>query len=131
MSFFCAPVVKSRIQGSFPHCLNGAPMLIQGASASVRLQFEGWLIRHQIHPQIIGEFDDVALMKAFGREGGGVFMAPSVLESETVEEFGVEVIGRSDEMVEEFYAISVERRVTHPCVMAITDAARGQLFNAT
>jgi LysR family transcriptional activator of nhaA len=131
MSFFCAPVVKSRLQGSFPQCLNGAPMLIQGASASVRLQFDGWLIRHQIHPQIIGEFDDVALMKAFGREGGGVFMAPSVLESETVEEFGVEVIGRSDEMVEEFYAISVERRVTHPCVVAITDAARGQLFNAT
>jgi LysR family transcriptional activator of nhaA len=84
-----------------------------------------------VHPLIIGEFDDVALMKAFGREGSGIFMAPTVLEAETIEQFDVELIGRSDELVEEFYAISVERRVTHPCVMAITDAARGQLFVTT
>ena len=128
ISFFCAPVLKSRLQGEFPQCLNGMPMLLQGAAASVRQQFEGWLVRHQLHPLIIGEFDDVALMKAFGREGTGIFMAPFVLEAETIEQFDVELIGRSDELVEEFYAISVERRVTHPCVVAITDAARGQLF---
>ena len=79
---------------------------------------------------MIGEFDDGALMTAFGREGRGVFMAPAVLEAETVAQFGVEVIGRSDELVEEFFAVSVERRITHPCVVAITDAARGQLFGA-
>ena len=128
MSFFCAPVLKSRLQGRFPECLNDMPMLIQGASASIRQQLEGWLARHQVHPQVIGEFDDVALMEAFGREGRGVFMAPAVLEAETVEQFGVEVIGRTDELVEEFFAVSVERRITHPCVVAITDAARGQLF---
>ena len=128
MSFFCAPVLKSRLQGRFPECLNDMPMLIQGASASIRQQLEGWLARHQVHPQVIGEFDDVALMEAFGREGRGVFMAPAVLEAETVEQFGVEVIGRTDELVEEFFAVSVERRITHPCVLAITDAARGQLF---
>ena len=128
MSFFCAPVLKSRLQGRFPECLNDMPMLIQGASASIRQQLEGWLTRHQLHPQVIGEFDDVALMKAFGREGRGVFLAPTVLEAETLEQFGVEVIGRTEELVEEFYAVSVERRITHPCVVAITDAARGQLF---
>lgn len=131
MSFFCAPGLKSRLlRGEFPQCLNDMPMLIQGASASIRQQLEGWLTRHQIHPRIIGEFDDGALMTAFGREGRGVFMAPTVLEAETVAQFGVDVIGRTDELVEEFFAVSVERRITHPCVVAITDAARGQLFSA-
>ncbi len=130
MSFFCAPKLKGLLKGSFPQCLNDMPMLIQGASASVRQQLEGWLTRYQVHPRIIGEFDDGALMTAFGREGRGVFMAPSVLEAETVAQFGVEVIGRTSELVEEFFAVSVERRITHPCVVAITDAARGQLFSA-
>ena len=128
MSFFCAPILKAQLKGPFPQCLNGAPLLIQGAQASVRQQLEGWLTRHQIHPRIIGEFDDGALMTAFGREGRGVFMGPSVMEAETAAQFGVEVIGHTDELVEEFYAVSVERRITHPCVVAITDAARGQLF---
>ena len=128
MSFFCAPKLKPQLQGAFPGCLNGMPMLIQGASASVRQQLEGWLTRHQIRPRVVGEFDDGALMTAFGREARGVFMGPSVLEAETVAQFGVEVIGRTDELMEQFYAVSVERRITHPCVVAITDAARGQLL---
>ena len=130
MSFYCAPQLRKKLVGEFPGCLNGMPMLIQGASASVRQQLEGWLTRHQIHPRVIGEFDDGALMTAFGREGRGVFMGPAVLEAETIQQFGVEVIGRSTELVEEFFAVSVERRITHPCVVAITDAARGQLFVA-
>ena len=129
MSFFCAPSLKKQLQGDFPHCLSDQPMLIQGAQASVRQQLEGWLARHQIHPRIIGEFDDGALMSAFGREGRGVFMGPSVMEADTMAQFGVEVIGRTEELTEEFFAVSVERRITHPCVVAITDAARGQLFN--
>jgi LysR family transcriptional activator of nhaA len=129
MSFFCTPGLKAQLKGPFPECLNGAPLLIQGAQASVRQQLEGWLTRYQIHPRIIGEFDDGALMTAFGREGRGVFMGPSVMEAETAAQFGVEVLGRSDELVEEFFAVSVERRITHPCVVAITDAARGQLFS--
>ncbi len=128
MSFFCTPTLKMQLHGAFPACLNDTPMLIAGAQASVRQQLEGWLTRHQIHPRIIGEFDDGALMKAFGRQGRGVFMAPTATEAETIAQFGVEVIGRSDELVEEFYAVSVERRITHPCVVAMTDAARGQLF---
>ena len=130
MSFFCAPALKDKLRGAFPACLNDMPMLIQGASASVRQQLEGWLTRHQVQPRVIGEFDDGALMTAFGRQGRGVFMAPTVLEAETVAQFGVKVIGRTDELVEEFFAVSVQRRITHPCVVAITDAARGQLFSA-
>ncbi|ARV19398.1 Transcriptional activator protein NhaR [Curvibacter sp. AEP1-3] len=129
MSFFCAPALRRTLKGDFPECLNDAPVLIQGAQASVRQQWEGWLSRHQLHPRTIGEFDDGALMTAFGRKGRGVFMAPSVMEADIVEQFGVEVIGRSDELVEEFFAVSVERRITHPCVVAITKTARGQLFS--
>lgn len=130
MSFFCAPALKKQLTGTFPGCLNDAPMLLQGAAASVRQQLEGWLTRGQLHPRVIGEFDDVALMKAFGREGRGVFMAPTVLEHETVTQFDVEVIGRTDELVEDFYAVTVERRISHPCVVAITDAAKKALFSA-
>ncbi len=129
LSFFCAPALHSRIQGDFPACLDGLPMLVPGATSAVRRQLEGWFARHQVAPVVVGEFDDAALMKAFGREGQGIFMAPSVLEAETCSQFGVLVIGRTAELVEEFYAVSVERRITHPCVLAITDAARGQLFS--
>jgi LysR family transcriptional activator of nhaA len=128
MSFFCTPALKTQLKGPFPQCLNGQPMLIQGAQASVRQQLEGWLTRHGVQPHIVGEFDDGALMTAFAREGRGIFMAPSVTEKETVQQFDVKVLGRSEELREEFYAVSVERRITHPCVVAITAAARGQLF---
>ncbi len=129
MSFFATPALRAQLVGGFPECLNGAPMLIQGAASSVRQQLEGWMARNQIHPRVIAEFDDGALMTAFGREGRGVFMSPTVLEDETVTQFGVEVIGRSSELIEEFFAVSVERRITHPCVAAITHAARGELFS--
>jgi LysR family transcriptional activator of nhaA len=82
-----------------------------------------------LHPRVVGEFDDGALLQAFGREGRGVFFAPRVVEAQTASQHGVQVIGRSDEMVEDFYAISVERRITHPGVVAITQAARGVVFN--
>lgn len=128
MSFFCRPDRAKRLKGAFPQCLNDQPLLIPGAQASVRQQLEGWLNRHQLHPTIIGEFDDGALMTAFGREGRGIFMAPSVMEADTLDQHELEVIGRTDELQEAFYAVSVERRITHPCVVAITDTARGKLF---
>ncbi len=129
MTFFCAPTLRGSLEGAFPQCLDGAPMLVQGATSSVRQQLDPWLARLHLRPRIVGEFDDTALMNAFGREGRGVFMSPSVLEAQTVSQYGVEVIGRSAELVEEFFAISVERRITHPCVAAITRVARAKLFN--
>ncbi|MEY2890740.1 MAG: hypothetical protein RJA98_648 [Pseudomonadota bacterium] len=130
MSFFASPLLKRGLHGKFPQCLDGAPMLLQGASSAMRQRFDVWLTTHNIRPQTIGEFDDAALMKAFGGEGRGIFMAPTVLESETAAQYGVRVIGRTDELIEEFYAVSVERRITHPCVVAITSVARDQLFNS-
>ena len=130
MSFFAAPGLARKLEGPFPDCLHGAPMLIPSLASSVRPQFDAWLQRLRLEPQVIGEFDDGALMKAFGREGRGVFISPTVVEQQTAQQYGVEVLGHSDELIENFYAISVERRITHPCVAAITQAARGELFGA-
>jgi LysR family transcriptional activator of nhaA len=128
MSFCCTPALRKTLTGEFPRCLQGAPMLIQGSLSSVRQQLDHWFSRHHLQPRLVGEFDDTALMNAFGREGRGIFTSPTVLDDETTAQFGVEVIGRSTELVEEFFAISVERRITHPCVVAITKAAKAELF---
>ena len=124
MTFFVAPALKQALKGPFPDCLDGAPMLIQGSSSAMRQRLDLWLAEHGLRPRLIGEFDDAALLKAFGGEGRGVFMSPAVLEEETCAQYGVEVLGRTSELVEEFFAISVERRIKHPCVVAITHAAR-------
>jgi LysR family transcriptional activator of nhaA len=128
MTFFCAPALRSRLRGTFPDCLNEAPFLAQSAGTAVRRQFDAWLERNRLAPRIIGEFDDSALMNAFGREGRGVFMAASALEQEVQSTSGAEIIGRSAELEEEFFAITVERRIRHPAVVAITESARSELF---
>jgi LysR family transcriptional activator of nhaA len=130
MSFFSTAALKKRLGGKFPANLDGAPMLVQGAQSAMRKRMELWFAEHHINPRTIGEFDDAALMKAFGREGRGVFMSPTVLEKETCEQYGVKVLGRTDQLVEEFFAVSVERRIKHPCVAAITQAARSRLFRS-
>jgi len=128
ISFLAAPGLFKRCKGKFPACLDGAPMLVPGDGAAVRPRLDRWRIAHKLQPRVIGEFDDSALMKAFGQRGAGVFIGPTVLESEIETQYGVKTLGRTREIVEEFFAISVERRVTHPCVVAITEAARSKLF---
>lgn len=130
MSFFAAPSLLPSLQGGFPHALHGAPLLLPGATSSVRRQLDAWLARHHVRPRGVAEFDDSALMAAFGRDGFGVFVAPTVLEAEVAAQHAVQVIGRSEEIVEQFFGISIERRIRHPCVQAITDAARARLFSA-
>jgi LysR family transcriptional activator of nhaA len=127
-SFFCAPGLKKVLKGRFPGSLHGAPMLIQGPTSAIRRRFDLWSTTQRIRPRIVGEFDDSALMTAFGREGRGIFMAPAAIEQETCTQHGVRVVGRAHDLVEEFYAISVERRITHPCVEAVSEAARRRLF---
>jgi LysR family transcriptional activator of nhaA len=127
MSFFVAPVLRASLDDRpFPHCLDDAPWISMGASSVMRQRLDLWLAEHGLRPRLIGEFDDAALLKAFGAEGRGVFMSPSVLEEETCTQYGVEVLGRASELVEEFFGVSVERRVRHPCVVAITQSARAQ-----
>jgi len=128
VSFFASAQLRKTLKGKFPACLEGAPMLVPGADAAVRSSLERWWEAKGLRPRVVGEFDDSALMKAFGQGGAGVFIGPSVLESEIEAQYSVKTLGRTDDVVEEFFAISVERRVTHPCVVAITGAARSRLF---
>ncbi|MBU2408713.1 MAG: LysR family transcriptional regulator, partial [Gammaproteobacteria bacterium] len=93
MSFFATQALRKSLRKDFPKCLDGAPMLTQGSSSAMRQRLELWLIEHGLRPRMIGEFDDAALLKAFGGEGRGVFMTPTVLEDETCTQYGVEVLG--------------------------------------
>ena len=128
VSFFASARLFKSLKGKFPACLNGAPMLVPGDGAAVRPRLDRWRDANKLRPRVVGEFDDSALMKAFGQRGAGVFIGPTVLESEIETQYGVKTLGRTEEIVEEFFAISVERRITHPCIVAITKAARDRLF---
>ncbi len=128
VSFFASPALFKRYKGRFPACLEGAPMLFPGVDAAVRARLERWLEANGVRPQVVGEFDDSALMKTFGQRDAGVFIGPTVLEAEIERQYEVKTLGRTLKIIEEVFAISVERRVTHPCVVAITEAAKGDLF---
>lgn len=127
-SFFATPALAAQHPGSFPGRLDSMPMLLHGEDSDVRRQLENWLEQQHLYPRVVGEFDDSALINAFGREGFGAFAAPTLLEAEIVEQNGFEVLGRTKSIRQEFYAISIERRITHPCVLAICNMARGALF---
>ena len=128
ITFFAAPQLASQLKGKWPRILNAAPLLIPGEEAAMRVPLMRWFDDHQIRPRIMGEFDDSALMHAFGQAGIGIFIAPSVIADEVQREHGVMAIGQTDEVTEQFYAISMERRLTHPAVLAITDTAHRKLF---
>lgn len=131
ISFFAAPSLLHLCQGTFPEFLNGAPMLTFGDGAALGTRLDHWMASRGLHPRIVGEFDDGALMKAFGRAGQGIFPGPTVMEAEIEAQFGVRTVGRTTDVTEEFYAISVERRISHPCVAAITQSARDLLIGRT
>jgi LysR family transcriptional activator of nhaA len=90
---------------------------------------DGWLETNELRPVLAGEFDDTALMMAFGSRGLGVFPAPRVLEDEIKAQFGVHVVGRVDDIRQGFFAITVERRLRHPAVVAVVETARDALFS--
>lgn len=127
ISFFATPALKNTLKGSFPDCLDSAPLLILSEGAAIRTKLLTWFHAQQVSPMIVGEFDDSALMQAFGFAGTGIFIAPTALEKIMEKEGGVEVIGRSCEVNEHFYAISIERRITHAAIKAITEHAQGWL----
>jgi LysR family transcriptional regulator, transcriptional activator of nhaA len=128
LTFFAAAPARQHLKGEFPACLDAAPMLLPGGDTAIRTHLDAWFRQLDITPLIIGEFDDGALMKAFGQHGQGVFAGPTFLEQEISEQYRVEIIGRAANLVEHFFVISPERRIKHPCVAAITDAARLRLI---
>jgi len=127
VAFFAAPAL-ARTCKKFPACLDAKPLLIPGEDSSTRLRLEQWLEAERLAPRVVGEFDDAALMKAFGQAGRGFFPAPAVLAEEVEAQYGVREVGRTSAVREAFYVITGERRITHPAVRIVTEAARDSLF---
>lgn len=130
VTFFASPKVASAHERKFPGCLDAAPMLLPTESTALRRQLDRWFAECSIAPRVVSEFDDSALMKMFGERGEGIFPAPTVIEKDIREHYGVAVVGRTEEIREQFYAITVERRIKHPAVQRIREAAQGKLFAA-
>jgi len=128
MSFFAAPPLARRLGRRFPASLDGAPLLVPSSHSLLRRALEEWLEAEGLRPRIVAEFQDSALLKTFGRAGHGVFMTPSAIEREVKREHGVTLLGRTERIRARFYAISAERRLKHPGVLAISDAGRGDVF---
>lgn len=128
VTLFAATELAIKHRRRFPHSLDGAPFLLPGETSTLRRALEQWFEKQRIQPRIIGEFDDSTLIKVFGQAGKGVFAAPSIIESSVRKQYGVAIVGRLDSVRERFYAVSAERRLKHPAVIAITESARRELF---
>jgi LysR family transcriptional activator of nhaA len=131
ISFLAASPLARRYRKDFPLSLDSAPILMPTSSSALRRMLEQWFEARNIKPRIVAEFEDRALMKAFGEAGAGVFTSPTAVEDDVVAKYGVHVIGRTSDIKESYYAISAERRIKHPAVSVITDAARSELFCTT
>lgn len=128
LTFFATAKLRRRSEHPFPRLLDGAPLLLPGEDSAVRPRLMRWFDEERIRPRIVGEFDDGALLKAFGRAGAGIFSAPSAIADQVRRQYGVAAVGRTEAVTESFYAISVERRLTHPAVLAITSTASKEMF---
>ena len=124
ISFFAARSMRLGRDAALGSVLQRHPLLAPGPQTAVAARLRRWLERNRIAPAILGEFDDPALMKTFGQYGEGIFVAPTALEADVRRRYAVRSIGHTDEVFEEFVAISIERRVRHPGVVAITEIAR-------
>lgn len=128
VTFFAAPALAERFAAGFPGSLDGAPMLLPPEGTTLRRSLSVWFASAGVQPRIAAEIGDSALLKTFGQAGIAVFAGPSAIESEIRRQYGVAVVGRTDDIRERFYAISVERKIKHPAVLAISNAARDGLL---
>lgn len=122
-----AEVAKSLRKG-FPRSLDGAPFLLPTDNTTLRRSLDQWFENNGIRPAVRAEFEDSALLKVFGQAGIGLFVVPTAVEDEVRTQYGARLVGRLEQVRERFYAISVERKLKHPAVVAISDAARQKLF---
>ena len=123
MSICGIPAMAAHYRKGFPQSLNGAPFLLPTESKTLRRVLEQWFDKVGIRPRVAGEFDDSALLKTFGQAGAGLFAVPTAIQDEVARQYGVAVVGQLDEVRERYFAISVERRLKHPAVLAISEAA--------
>lgn len=128
IAVFGSPLLAKKYRPRFPDSLTGAPFLMPAAHTALRRSLEDWLDARGIRPEIVGEFEDSALLKAFGQAGKGLFAAPTVVAAEISRQFQVKAIGKLPGVREEFFAISVQKRLQNPALLELTRAARKKLF---
>jgi LysR family transcriptional activator of nhaA len=112
----------------FPHCLNQAPMMMPTRGNQLRTDIELWLDKQSLAPNLIAEFDDSALMKSFGQQGIGIFCAPSVIQNEIMQDYKVCLLGETDLIKEQFYAITIEKKISNPITHSILESANSNTF---
>jgi LysR family transcriptional activator of nhaA len=128
VSWFAKARHARRFVRRFPLSLGQAPLLLPTTTCALRRKLDDWLDRVGVAPQIVAEFDDSALLKAFGEAGAGLFPAPDVIAAEIERTYGARAVGVADGVTETYFAISPERKLKHPAVVAITERARTDLF---
>jgi len=128
VSVFGADRLARRYRRGFPRSLDGAPFLLPRQHSALRLGLDDWFEREKVRPHIVGEFDDSALLKALGQAGVGLFPAPSPIAGEVCRQYGVRSLGTLESVRQRFYAITVDRKLKHPAVIAICETARRELF---
>lgn len=127
-SVFCAvPRMAARLQNKFPASLDGASALLPAETTALRMALEKWFETIGVKPLIVAEFDDPALMQVMAAEGNGFTVAPSVIEREQLQHYGLKAFGSTEECVHQYYAITAERRLQHPAVIAVTERSRSAL----
>ncbi|MEZ5287735.1 MAG: transcriptional activator NhaR [Vicinamibacterales bacterium] len=127
-TFFAGRPLANRLRRRFPRSLNDAPILLPTPQTALRRALDQWFDAEDLHPNVVGEFDDSALMSSFGQSGHAAFPASSAIEQEVVQQYRVAVVGRVRAVRERYYALSAERRLKHPGVLAITAAAKTEVF---
>lgn len=128
IALFGSKELAKRYRATFPASLSGAPLLLPTRNNVIRGRIDHWFESHDLRPDVVGEFDDNALLNTFGRSGLGLFPAPSALAADVEEQFGAVLVGALDQVHEQFYAVSNERKIKHPAVEAILSAIHGKVF---
>ncbi|MBL8247595.1 MAG: LysR family transcriptional regulator, partial [Candidatus Competibacter sp.] len=128
LTVFAAPGLAHSLAGPFPALLDKAPFLLPGEDVAVRLKLVQWFEAQSLYPRIVGEFDDSALLKAFGQAGAGLFAAPTAIADYVSRQYAVQAVGRIDSVTEQLYAITTERRLLHPAIVAVVQATQREFF---
>lgn len=129
VAWYAAPAMAAQLREDFPRSLEGAPCLLPTRNTVLRRSLEHWFDTIDVQPLVRAEFEDSTFLKVFGNEGLGAFPAPAVIADDIVAQYDLEVVGLVPEVEERFYAISTERRLANPAVVALSRAARSDLFD--
>ncbi|RVT88045.1 LysR family transcriptional regulator [Inhella crocodyli] len=116
MGWYAAPELHAKAASDFPRSMAGVPVLLPTAHAAVRTPLDRWFQRLDLRPQVVGEFQDSALLKTFGASGLGVFPAVDAVHEHVVQRYGVLRVGAIEGVEEQVWAIGTEKRVQHPLV---------------